>query len=250
MRHLYIRTAYFLALVGLLTPLAVQGQVQQGQQGQRSPQAIQLSPEQIQSAAQAFVEIQELRQQYRDEYGSLSEMDSSKVAEIQSQFRQETQQAMKDAGVTQQKFQMVMQLMQANDNIKQQFFAAVKEAGGQPPQLPDRSQQRQQQRRQQQAPQVDVSEQELQKIANAFVAIQEIRQKYQDEHGSVEDSTKMRQLQKQFRAETQQAIQEEDVSQQQFSRVLRAARSDSALRERFFSAVEEAGGEVPGPSGQ
>lgn len=251
MRQLFVRTAYVLTFAFLLLTFPAQSQIPQGQnpgQGQGQSQAVQLSPEQISAAAQAYVEIQELREQYRSEYGSLSDVDSTKAAKIQAQFRQETQQTMKEAGISQQKFSMVMQMAPANENIKQQFFAAIKEAGGQPPQLPNQQQRRQQQQRA--APQVDVSDEQLQEVAEAFVSIQELRQQFQQEHGSVQDSTKMQQLQKKFQAEAQQAIQDTDVSQQLFSKILRAARSDAELRKRFFAAVEEAGGEVPSASGQ
>jgi hypothetical protein len=249
MQKILTRTASIVAFALLLITLPAQSQIPQGQ-GQTQPQALQLSPEQIASAAQAYVEIQDLRQQYQNEYGSLSDVDSSRAAEIQSQFRQDTQQAMQDAGIDQQKFSMIMQMVPANDNIKEQFFSAIEEAGGQPPEIPDQQQRGQRGQQQRQAPQVDVSDAELEKIAQAFVSIQDLRSEYQENHGSVQDSTKMQQLQQEFRSEAQQALQDEDVSQQKFSQVLKAVRSDTELRERFFSAVEDAGGEIPAPSGR
>ncbi len=249
MRQLFAGTAYLLAFTFLLTAFPAQAQIQPGQGQQGQTRAIQLSPEQIAAAGQAFVEIQEVRKEYRDEYGSLSNVDSTKAAEIRSQYRQETQQVIKEAGISAQNFSMVMQMAPSNDSIKKQFFAAIEEAGGTPPQLPNPQQQR---RRGQQraAPQVDVSDAQLKKIAQAFVSIQDLRKNFRQEHGSVQDSTKQRQLQQQFRSEAQAAIKEANVSQQLFGKVLQAARSDAELRKRFFSFVAEAGGDVPSASGQ
>ena len=202
-----------------------------------------VSDEQIESVAAAYASIQDLREQYQEEHGNLQALDSTKAAQVQQQFRQETRSIISDEGLRPQTFSLVMRTVNRDPELRDKLFSAIEEAGGQPPQMPSQQQQR---------PQPNISDAQLQSVAQAFVAIQDLREQYQEEHGNLQalDSTKAAQVQQQFRQETQQVIQEEGVNPQTFAQVMQAVRMNAQLRNKFFSAIKEAGGTVPGGAQQ
>ena len=201
-----------------------------------------VSDEQIESVAAAYTSIQDLREQYQEEHGNLRALDSTKAAQVQRQFRRETRAIISDEGLNPQTFSLVMRTVNRDPELREKLFSAIEEAGGQPPQMPS----------QRQRPQPSVSNAQLQSVAQAFVAIQDLRSQFQEEHGSLQalDSTKAAQVQQQFRQQTQQVLQEEGVNPQTFARVMQAVRMNAQLRNRFFSAIKEAGGTVPGGAPQ
>lgn len=97
------------------------------------------------------------------------------------------------------------------------------------------------------------SEEQVESVASAFVAIQQLRQQYQQEHGNPQDldSAQVAQIRKEFQGESQQVIEDEGITRGTFGQVLQAAQSDTTLRGRLYTEIEEAGGQVPqAPSGQ
>ena len=217
-----------------------QGGAPQQQGGAPTPD---VSDEQIESVAAAYASIQDLREQYQKEHGNLQALDSTKAAQVQRQFRKETQSIISDEGLKPQTFSLVMQTVNRDPELRNKLFSAIEEAGGQPPQMPSRQQQR---------PQPNISDAQLQSVAQAFVAIQDLRSQFQEEHGNLQalDSTKAAQVQQQFRQQTQQVLKEEGVNPQTFAQVMQAVRTNAQLRNKFFSAIKAAGGTVPGGAQQ
>lgn len=106
------------------------GQVPQGLSQQSAGGNV--TQQQIQRAGQAFAQIQQLRQQYRTKFGSVQ--DSTRQQQIQQKYQQATQQAIQEAGLNPMQFSQVVRAAQSDANVRQQFFAAIEAAGGQPPQ--------------------------------------------------------------------------------------------------------------------
>lgn len=101
----------------------------------------------------------------------------------------------------------------------------------------------------------DFTDEEVESVAAAVAAIQDLQRQYQKEHGNPAnlDSSEVAQIRKEFQSERQQAIKDEGISQSTFGEVLQAAQSDTALQSQLYSEIEEAGGQTPntqGPQGR
>lgn len=97
-----------------------------------SQQAPDVSASQIQKAGKAFTEIQQVRQRYRSQLGNVQ--DSTKQQQIQRKYQMATQKAVQSAGLSPMQFRQVMKAAKTDPKVRKQFFSAIKEAGGQPPQ--------------------------------------------------------------------------------------------------------------------
>ena len=227
----------FIGLIGASSAL--------GQGPQRAPSGqVDVSDEQIQSVANVYVAVQDLREQYQEEYGNPQNLDSTKAAEVQQEFRQEMKQLLQEEDVTRQTFGQVMQSAQMNQQLRQKLFTAIEEAGGQPPQM---------RRRQQQGPAQapDVSQEQVTAVAEAYAEIQQLRSQFQQDYGNPQemDSTQAAKVQQKFRQQMSQTIQDSGVNPQVFTQVMQAIRMDQQLRQQFMSALKEAGGQMPSPQG-
>lgn len=200
----------------------------------------QFTDEQVESVANAFVAIQQLRQKYQQEHGNPQDLDSTQVAQIRKEFQGESQQVIQDEGITRGTFGQVLQAAQSDTTLRGQLYTEIEEAGGQ---VPEGS-------AGQSGSAPDVNQDQIQKAGEAFAQIQQVRQRFQSQYGSVQDSTRQQQIQRKYQMATQKAIQSAGLSPVQFSQVIRAAQSDPNVRQQFFSAIEAAGGSPPQPSGQ
>jgi len=99
-------------------------------------------------------------------------------------------------------------------------------------------QQYQQDMMQQQAPDVDVSDAELDQVADAYQAVTEVREKFQQELGEVSDPERAQQLQQQAGEEMVEAVEAQGLDVQTYNQVMEAAQVDEELRNQLLERLE------------
>ena len=99
-------------------------------------------------------------------------------------------------------------------------------------------QQYQQDMMQQQAPDVDVSDAELDQVADAYEAVTQVREKFQQELGEVSDPERAQQLQQQAGEEMVEAVEAQGLDVQTYNQVMEAAQVDEELRNKLLERLE------------
>ncbi|WP_291318512.1 DUF4168 domain-containing protein [Desulfonatronospira sp.] len=99
-------------------------------------------------------------------------------------------------------------------------------------------QQYQQEMMQQQAPEVDVSDAELDQVADAYQAVTEVRERFQQELGEVSDPEKAQELQQQAGEEMVEAVEAQGLDVQTYNQVMEAAQVDEELRNQLLERLE------------
>lgn len=100
-------------------------------------------------------------------------------------------------------------------------------------------QQQQQQQPQEPPPEVDVSEDEVQTIAEVYVTIEEIREGYRADFQQAESQEQAQELQQELSQEINQTIEnKEGITTDRYDEVLRAAQVDNELRDQLLAAIE------------
>jgi hypothetical protein len=94
---------------------------------------------------------------------------------------------------------------------------------------------------QQPPPDVDVSDAELETVASVFLEIQQLQQSFAQRAQQAGNQQEAMQLRQEVQQEVTQTINaEEDITQQRFSNIMRAAQADSTLAQRISQAVQSA----------
>ncbi len=91
---------------------------------------------------------------------------------------------------------------------------------------------------QQQAPDVDVSDAELDQVADAYEAVTEVRERFQQELGEVSDPERAQQLQQQAGEEMVEAVEAQGLDVQTYNQVMEAAQVDEELRDQLLERLE------------
>ncbi|MFP4129241.1 MAG: DUF4168 domain-containing protein [Halorhodospira sp.] len=91
----------------------------------------------------------------------------------------------------------------------------------------------------QDAPEVDASDEELSKFAEAVSELQGIQQNYSQEMGQAGDKEKAQDLQKEMQEEMRQAIKDEGLSVERYSKIGQAAQNDPELKERIDKRTQQ-----------
>lgn len=89
------------------------------------------------------------------------------------------------------------------------------------------------------APQMDVSDQQVDNFADAYVAVQTLSQQYGAKLQQTQDAEKSQQLQQQAQDEMQSAITDTGLSLNEYKQIARAANESETLRQRITVAVNE-----------
>ena len=90
-------------------------------------------------------------------------------------------------------------------------------------------------------PDVEVSDAELETVANVFLEIQQLQQSFAQRAQQAGNQQEAMQLRQEFQQEVTRTINdEEDITQQRFSNIMRAAQADSTLAQRISQAVQSA----------
>lgn len=201
---------------------------------QNIPTAENVSDQEIQAIAQAFVAIQKLQQQYRQEHGNINTLDSAAARKVQRQFQQELRQLLQDQeNVTPFRFQQVMQTARQDTALRQRLTGAIQEQGGQlmgpaaaagaPRSGSGRA-----------AP--NVSSDQVQSAARAYVAIQEVKSHYRETQDADPEESGAQELGR----EIVETIEEHDLTRETFKQVMLGARRSPQLRTQLLSAIDQA----------
>lgn len=92
----------------------------------------------------------------------------------------------------------------------------------------------------QQAPEVEASSQEIDKVAELILEIEEVQIKYQTKMRKADDSDNARALQQEMSSEIDQTVEGfEGLSAERYDKITRAARADNELKQRILSRLKE-----------
>ena len=86
---------------------------------------------------------------------------------------------------------------------------------------------------------VEVSDAELEKVANAYIQITEIREAFQESLAEVSDPEKAQQLQEQAGQAMVDAVQDNGLDVQKYNEVMEAAQVDEELREQLLTHMQK-----------
>ncbi len=86
---------------------------------------------------------------------------------------------------------------------------------------------------------VEVTDAELDKVAQAYIKITEIREDFQKSLAEVTDPEEAQQLQEEAGGAMVEAVQETGLDVQKYNEVMEAAQVDEELREKLLSRLEQ-----------
>lgn len=99
---------------------------------------------------------------------------------------------------------------------------------------------------QQQAPDVDVSDEELETVAEVYLKLEEVQEKYREDFNETQDPEAAQELQQQLQDEANQVIEDhEGITPDRYDEIIRAAQADPELRDQLLAEIEqlESGGD-------
>lgn len=111
---------------------------------------------------------------------------------------------------------------------------------------PATAQQTNPQQQPQDLPDIEVSDQELQTIAEAYVAVQNLTVEYRDKINAAQDAETAREIQQEYARVTTNAIQDEGVTVDRYDTVIQVASADQALGERLLAEIQKIAGAQQG----
>ena len=88
-------------------------------------------------------------------------------------------------------------------------------------------------------PSIEVEEQELKKFASAVRALQQIKQSYSEELGQAGDKKKAQQIQAKMQQEMRQAIKEQGLSVERYTKIGKAVRKDPELNKKVAKLIQQ-----------
>lgn len=96
------------------------------------------------------------------------------------------------------------------------------------------------QQAQETAPEVDVSDEEVTRVAELLVDIDEVQREYQDRLRHVNDADDARSLQQEMKEAINQTIESFDgLATDRYDEIVRAAQADDELKQRILAQVED-----------
>ena len=90
----------------------------------------------------------------------------------------------------------------------------------------------------QQAPEVDLSEQEIDTFVSAFVAVQEVREDFADRLQNAEDETEAQSMQQEAQDEMVNAVEDAGMSVEEYNEVAMALQNDPELMQEVQERAE------------
>ncbi len=96
----------------------------------------------------------------------------------------------------------------------------------------------QQEMMQQEAPEVDLSDAELDKIAEAYEAVTEVREEFQGELEGMEDPEQAQEVQAEAEEKMVQAVEETGLEVETYNQAMEAAQMDEELRNDLLERLD------------
>ncbi len=118
------------------------------------------------------------------------------------------------------------------------FFIALPAAAEQAEQK-DADTYEQQQQQQQQQQTSDISNEQIQKAAECYIKITEVREQYQDQFAQAESTEEAQNLQAKINEEITDAVEENGMTVEQYNEVVTAAQTDENLRADLLDRISK-----------
>ena len=99
-------------------------------------------------------------------------------------------------------------------------------------------QQQQQEMMQQQAPEVDLSDAELDKVADAYEAVTEVREEFQADLEGIEDPERAQQMQEEAGDKMVEAVENQGLEVETYNQAMEAAQVDEELRNELLDRLD------------
>lgn len=96
-----------------------------------------------------------------------------------------------------------------------------------------------QQQAPQEAPNIEVSDQEMEAAARAYIRVEDITAEYRAKFEQTQDQERAKEIQQEMRSATDAVIEEEGLNPQRYDQIIRAAQSDDQLRSELLALLEE-----------
>lgn len=118
-----------------------------------------------------------------------------------------------------------------------------------PAQAQQTAPQQQPQQQPQQLPDIEVDDQELRSIAEAYVSIQNVTATFRDRLNSAEDADAARAIQQEYAQAANETIESEGLTIERYDTVIQVAQADEELGERLLTEIQDVIDEQAGPGG-
>ncbi len=126
MRRILFRSLGLLVLASLLM---VPAALAQGQQPPQQAPEVDVDEEEIQTVAELYVEIEEIRQSYQPRFQEME--DPQEAQELQQELRAEIDQAIQEEeDMTAERYDEIIRAAQVDEELRNQILAAIEEVRG------------------------------------------------------------------------------------------------------------------------
>lgn len=89
------------------------------------PVEVELTDEEKEAIATAYVDLQELQAQYREQFADLQ--DPEEAQQVQQQFREEQQGIVEDSGISLERYDQAIQATQTDAELRDELLALIEE---------------------------------------------------------------------------------------------------------------------------
>ncbi|NBC00247.1 MAG: DUF4168 domain-containing protein [Bacteroidetes bacterium] len=86
---------------------------------------------------------------------------------------------------------------------------------------------------------VELTDEEKEAIATAYVDLQELQAQYREEFADLQDPEEAQQVQQQFQQEQQGIIEDSGISLELYDQAIQATQTDAELRDELLALIEE-----------
>jgi len=86
---------------------------------------------------------------------------------------------------------------------------------------------------------VELTDEEKEAIATAYVDLQELQAQYREEFADLQDPEEAQQVQQQFREEQQGIVEDSGISLERYDQAIQATQTDAELRDELLALIEE-----------
>jgi len=86
---------------------------------------------------------------------------------------------------------------------------------------------------------VELSDEEKQAVAEAYVDLQQLEAQYREQFADLQDPEEAQQVQQQFQEEVQGTVEEHGITLELYDQAIQATQTDAELRDELLALIEE-----------
>ncbi len=86
---------------------------------------------------------------------------------------------------------------------------------------------------------VDLSDEEMEAVAHAYVDLQQLEAQYREEFADLQDPEEAQQVQQQFQQEVEDTVTERGITLELYDQAIQATQTDAELRDELLALIEE-----------